>query len=65
MGQVAVFIDGGYLDKLVYFDHANKRLNYEKLVNELAKPDELLRAYYREWTRWSGSTWHSWLRKER
>jgi len=46
MGQVAIFIDGGYLDKVVYFDHANKRLDYEKLANELAKPDELFRSYY-------------------
>lgn len=46
MGQVAVFIDGGYLDKVVYYDHQNKRLDYEKLVAEIAKPDELLRTYY-------------------
>lgn len=46
MGKCAVFIDGGYLDKVVYYDHANARLDYEKLVSEMAQPDELLRAYY-------------------
>jgi uncharacterized LabA/DUF88 family protein len=46
MGTVAVFIDGGYLDKVVFFDHQNRRLDYSKPVNEMAKPDELLRTYY-------------------
>jgi uncharacterized LabA/DUF88 family protein len=46
MGSCAVFIDGGYLDKIMYFDHANARLDFEKLANEMAAPDELLRAYY-------------------
>lgn len=46
MGKCAVFIDGGYLDKIIYFDHANARIDYEKLTREMAQPDELLRAYY-------------------
>ena len=46
MGKCAVFIDGGYLDKIVYYDHANARLDYAKLANEMVGPDELLRAYY-------------------
>ncbi len=46
MGQVAIFIDGGYLDKVLYFDHGNKRIDFDKLVTEIAKPDELVRSYY-------------------
>lgn len=46
MGKSAVFIDGGYLDKVVFFDHANARLDYEKLAHAMADADELLRAYY-------------------
>ncbi len=42
----AVFIDGGYLDKIMYFDHANARVDYQHLVSELAAPDSLFRAYY-------------------
>ena len=46
MGKVAVFIDGGYLDKVMFFDHNNKRLDFQKLIEQISKPDELLRAYY-------------------
>lgn len=46
MGKCAVFLDGGYLDKVTYYDHANARLDYEKLAQEMADPDDLLRAYY-------------------
>jgi len=46
MGVAAVFIDGGYLDEVIYHDHQNQRIDYEKLVKKLVIPDELLRAYY-------------------
>ncbi len=46
MGVTAVFIDGGYLDKVLHFDHNNQRLDFEKLSRVLAGNDELLRAYY-------------------
>jgi len=46
MGISAAFIDGGYLDKVLYYDHENQRIDYEKLVKEMVAPDELLRAYY-------------------
>ncbi len=46
MGVAAVFIDGGYLDKVLFFDHQNQRIDYEKLAREMSAPDELLRAYY-------------------
>jgi len=42
----AVFIDAGYLDKVLYFDHANVRIDYRLLTHELATPDSLFRAYY-------------------
>ena len=46
MGQVAIFLDGGYMDKVMFHDHGNKRLDYAKLVAEMSKPDDILRAYY-------------------
>ena len=46
MGQVTVFMDGGYMDKVMFYDHGNKRLDYGKLVSVMAQPDDLLRAYY-------------------
>jgi len=46
MGKVAVFIDGGYLDKVMFFDHGKKRVDLQKLIEQISKPDELLRAYY-------------------
>jgi len=45
-GRAAVFIDGGYLDKVMYYDFQNQRIDYEKLGLEMAAPDELLRVYY-------------------
>lgn len=42
----AVFIDAGYLDKIMYFDHANARIDYRMLAAELSIPDSLFRAYY-------------------
>lgn len=46
MGMTAVFIDGGYLDKVLYLDHGNARIDFEKLSRAMSEPDELLRAYY-------------------
>lgn len=42
----AVFIDGGYVDKVLYYDHGNVRVDYGKLVHQMAAPDALFRAYY-------------------
>jgi uncharacterized LabA/DUF88 family protein len=42
----AVFIDGGYLDKVLYRDHGNARIDFEKLAKLMSQPDELLRAHY-------------------
>jgi uncharacterized LabA/DUF88 family protein len=46
MGVTAVFIDAGYLDKVLYRDHANARVDYEKLAKLMSQPDDLLRAHY-------------------
>jgi uncharacterized LabA/DUF88 family protein len=46
MGVTAVFIDGGYLDKVLLHDHQSQRIDFEKLVAEMVASDELLRAYY-------------------
>lgn len=46
MGVSAVFIDGGYIDKVLQFEHAGARIDYSKLVRQMVQPDELLRAYY-------------------
>ena len=46
VGVVAVFIDGGYLDKLLLQDAKGSRIDYQKVAAEMATPDELLRAYY-------------------
>ena len=46
MGVVAVFLDGGYLEKVLRFDHDSAPVDLAKLSQEMALPDELLRAYY-------------------
>ena len=46
MSVTAVFIDGGYLDKVLYHDHANRRIDYARLVGAMTGDGELLRAYY-------------------
>lgn len=42
----AVFLDGGYLEKVLKIDFGQPEVDMEKLALELAKPEELLRAYY-------------------
>ena len=46
MGVTAVFIDGGYLDKVMWHDHPNRRIDYAGLVRAMVGDDDLLRAYY-------------------
>jgi uncharacterized LabA/DUF88 family protein len=45
MGLTAIFVDGGYFDR-VSRDCGSPRIDFGKLASELAKPDELLRTYY-------------------
>ena len=46
MGTTAIFIDGGYLDKVLRYDHSSQRIDYEKFSRLMSGDDELLRTYY-------------------
>ena len=46
MGTCAIFIDGGYLEKVLVHNHPGKFIDFEKLANKLAGSDTLLRAHY-------------------
>jgi len=45
MGRAAIFIDGGYFDR-VSRDCGSPRIDFGRLSQELARPHELLRTYY-------------------
>jgi uncharacterized LabA/DUF88 family protein len=51
----AVFLDGGYLDKVLLIDFNKAKINYEKLAAEMAGQNELLRAYYYHCLPYQGS----------
>ena len=44
-GNVGIFIDGGYFDR-VSRDCGSPRVDFGKLATELARPDDLLRTHY-------------------
>lgn len=47
MGVTAVFIDGGYLEKVLQHEHGSAQVDFERLVSAMVdQGDELLRAYY-------------------
>ena len=46
MSATMVFIDGGYLDKVLESDHPGKKIDYGRLVTEMARPGRILRTYY-------------------
>lgn len=46
MGVAAIFLDAGYLDKVLLHDHGGARVDLSKLSVEMAAPDDLLRSYY-------------------
>src|SRR5947207_14805815 len=46
MGTAAVFLDGGYVDKVMALDFGRAKIDYSKLALAMAAPDELLRTYY-------------------
>lgn len=46
MGVAAIFLDGGYIEKVLRFDHGLMPIDFSKLAQEMAAPDELLRAHY-------------------
>jgi uncharacterized LabA/DUF88 family protein len=46
VGIAAVFLDGGYVEKVMRFDHHETPIDFQKLVHTMVGTDELLRAYY-------------------
>ncbi len=46
MDRVAIFIDGGYLNKVLEADFSRRSIYYDKLSKELAGNLEILRTYY-------------------
>jgi uncharacterized LabA/DUF88 family protein len=46
MGRVAVFIDGGYLDKTLELEFERRRIDYEKFARDVAGSGEMFRVYY-------------------
>ena len=42
----AVFIDGGYLEKVLQYEHARAKVNFQLLVKAMVRGGRLLRAYY-------------------
>lgn len=48
----AIFIDGGYLDKVLRNEHASASIDYDKLATEMAGGLSRYRAYYYFCRRW-------------
>ncbi|MHB8462720.1 MAG: PIN domain-containing protein, partial [Vulcanimicrobiaceae bacterium] len=44
--QAAIFIDGGYLSKVLQNEFEGQRIDFQKLALKMAGNDELFRAYY-------------------
>lgn len=55
MGRVAVFIDGGYLDKVLASEYGMARLDYADFAAALCGRDEMLRTYYYHCPPWQGN----------
>lgn len=47
MGMVAVYLNGGYLDKVLHHDHARVRIDFAKLVREMVNPTRRLHGWGR------------------
>ena len=46
VGQIAVFIDGAYLDRVCGAEIAGGRLDYEALIARICSGNDLYRVYY-------------------
>ena len=46
MGRIAIFIDAAYLQFTLMDEFRSPRIDFEKLVNEMAGGREILRSYY-------------------
>ncbi len=44
--RIAIFIDGGYLDKILQLEFNKARIDYEALSNWMANGIDILRTYY-------------------
>ena len=55
MEKVAIFIDGGYLSKILKNEFNSIRIDYRKFSLELSGTDTLLRTYYYDCEPWQSS----------
>jgi uncharacterized LabA/DUF88 family protein len=55
MASAAVFIDGGYLDKVLRHEHHGASLDYDKLATEMVAGLERYRVYYYHCPRFMGT----------
>lgn len=46
MGVCAVYLDAGYVEKVLQREHPGARVDFGKLARRMAEPNDLLRAYY-------------------
>jgi hypothetical protein len=46
LGTCAVYLDAGYIEKVLMAEHPASRIDYGKLALEMAGQNELLRAHY-------------------
>lgn len=46
VSRLAIFIDAGYLEKVLLKEFPGTRIDFGKLSTELAKGEELLRTYF-------------------
>jgi uncharacterized LabA/DUF88 family protein len=46
MGMIAVFIDGGYLVKVLKHEFGSPKIDFQKLIDKIVGQDSLFRAYY-------------------
>ncbi len=46
MGTCAIYIDGGYLDKVLQNEYPQTKVDIGQLVEHMRASDSLLRAYY-------------------
>lgn len=53
-GKAALFLDAGYLDKVLEF-HGRLRIDYERFSDALCEPDERFRTYYYNCPPWQGN----------
>lgn len=50
--KVAIFIDGGYIDKVLQRQHDGVRVDYDRLATEMTQGGTRYRAYYYHCRRW-------------